>query len=44
MWKQMQQIKNDVMYKWYESDEETRKTMFEIITKDLKPLDSSSDE
>ena len=44
MWKQMQQIKNDVMYKWYESNEETRKTMFEIITKDLKPLDSSSDE
>tara|TARA_B100000035_G_scaffold72908_1_gene60224 strand:- start:2942 stop:3640 length:699 start_codon:yes stop_codon:yes gene_type:complete len=44
MWKQMQQIKNDVMYKWYESNEETRRTMFEIITKDLKPLDSSSDE
>ena len=44
MQQQMKQIKNDIMYKWYKASEETRKTMFEIITKDLKPLDSSSDE
>ena len=44
MQQQMQQMKNDIMYKWYKASEETKEQMFQVITKDLKPLSSSSDD
>lgn len=44
MEQQMNHIKNDIMYKWEKGDDNIKKSIFEIITKNLKPLSSSSDD
>ena len=36
--KNIKQIKNDIMYKWGKSDQKTKQQMFELLTKNLKPL------
>ena len=36
--KQIQQIKNDIMYKWGKGDDNLKKQIFELLTKNLKPL------
>lgn len=38
MEQQMNHIKNDIMYKWDKGDERIKKSIFEIISKNLKPL------
>lgn len=38
MEQQMNHIKNDIMYKWDKGDEEIKKSIFEIIARNLKPL------
>ena len=38
MHKQIQQIKNDIMYKWGKGDDNLKKQIFELLTKNLKPL------
>ena len=38
MQKNMKQIKNDIMYKWAKSDKTTKQQIFELLTKNLKPL------
>ena len=38
MHKQINQIKNDVMYKWGKGNEDIKKSIFEILTKNLKPI------
>lgn len=39
MEQQMNHIKNDIMYKWDKGDEEIKKSIFEIIARNLKPLE-----
>ena len=38
MEQQINHIKNDIMYKWDKGDEEIKKSIFEIITRNLEPL------
>tara|TARA_B100000989_G_scaffold204603_1_gene154893 strand:+ start:626 stop:1306 length:681 start_codon:yes stop_codon:yes gene_type:complete len=38
MQKNIKQIKNDIMYKWSKSDKKTKQQIFELLTKNLKPL------
>jgi hypothetical protein len=39
MEQQMNHIKNDIMYKWDKGDEQIKKSIFEIIARNLKPLE-----
>lgn len=38
MQKNIKQIKNDIMYQWGKSDQKTKQQIFELLTKNLKPL------